>query len=117
MRVALVAALLATLLSACGGRQGLHCEDKARYASATSAQPVRIPDDLTPPNESDALRLPPAVGEQKPPSEPCLESPPNFFSDGGPRRLRRDAEQPAEEAPAEAPESEPEPDGERVIEN
>ncbi len=54
------------------------CEDTRRYTKAASASPVQIPDDLTPPSETDALRLPPVVANNRAPSQPCLEDPPAF---------------------------------------
>lgn len=54
------------------------CEDTRRYAKAASASPVQIPDDLTPPSETDALRLPPVVANNRAPTQPCLEDPPAF---------------------------------------
>jgi hypothetical protein len=54
------------------------CEDTKRYADAVSASPVQIPDDLTPPSETDALRLPPVVANSRAPTRPCLEDPPAF---------------------------------------
>ena len=54
------------------------CEDTRRYAKAASAAPVQIPDDLTPPSETDALRLPPVVANNRAPTQPCLEDPPAF---------------------------------------
>ncbi len=54
------------------------CEDTRRYANAASASPVQIPDDLTPPSETDALRLPPVVANNRAPTQPCLEDPPAF---------------------------------------
>ena len=54
------------------------CEDTRHYAKAVSASPVQIPDDLTPPSETDALRLPPVVTNNRAPTQPCLEDPPAF---------------------------------------
>jgi hypothetical protein len=114
---ALAVLVTAGLLAGCGGRDTLNCEDTARYSAATSAPPVRIPDDLSPPAETDALRLPPSVGATNSPTEPCLESPPNFYGDGGPRRLRRRDPEPAAE-PAAAPEPPAESaDPDRAIDN
>ena len=76
-------ALLATgWLSACGGGFGLRCEDPARYTDSGEIAPVRIPDDLSPPDESESLRIPaPAEGEIEQVSSrgACLESPPDFY--------------------------------------
>lgn len=79
------ALLLAVLAAACSGERRLRCEDSSRYESSTTAPPVRVPDDLTPPDESDALVIP-----QVPETElssaganngRCLESPPDFFEE------------------------------------
>jgi uncharacterized lipoprotein len=112
------------------------CEPEARYSTARSAPPVQIPDDLSPPNESDALRLPPLTVVSGPiVAGACLEAPPPFSAESSVgaaavvteepsrRQARREARRqasgeavPPEAAPAE---SEPAPAGgdERVIDN
>lgn len=52
------------------------------YRDAVSASPLRVPDDLSVPDESEALRLPPggAVQQQRSPDS-CLEHPPDFFEE------------------------------------
>ena len=75
------------------------CEDTRRYASAASTSPVQIPDDLSPPSETDALRLPPAVANSRSPSQPCLEDPPAFSAQirlGGRAEGTPDASKPHE---------------------
>jgi hypothetical protein len=107
-------AAVVTLLG-CSRQETTACEPDVRYSTARSAPPVQIPDDLSPPNENDALRLPPDVGaiEQTAAGE-CLEAPPSFFGDSRP--FRRSAE--SEEQPAPAEQNEPPPsDGDRVIDN
>ena len=100
--------------------------------------PVQIPDDLSPPNESDALRLPPDLGGSSAVTAgECLESPPPFFGDSRPflnagdaaepsRKERREARRAARnEAPAEAqpgaaqppPSAPPPSNDDRVIDN
>lgn len=110
------------------------CEPDARYSTARSAPPVQIPDDLSPPDESDALRLPPdAADGDSVTAGDCLEAPPSFFGESRPfnvsseadedrgasrreRRERRRAERREAEAPAAEPV--PAPSGEdRVIDN
>ena len=124
-------------LAGCSRQQTTPCEPDARYANAASALPVQIPDDLSPPNESDALRLPPDLGGRDAVTAgECLETPPPFFGDSRPflngadsepsRRERREArrqardEAPASDEPAAAP-SEPSEsapaDDDRVIDN
>lgn len=79
------AAMLAVLLGAgCASEEGIRCEDTLRYQGARSAPLVRVPDDLSVPDESAALsipRPPEAPPEQALPPGSCLESPPDFFED------------------------------------
>ncbi|MEO8467852.1 MAG: hypothetical protein ABI640_21225 [Gammaproteobacteria bacterium] len=70
--------LACTVLVGCHRSSTGGCEDTRRYAKAASASPVQIPDDLTPPSETDALRLPPVVTNNRAPTQPCLEDPPAF---------------------------------------
>jgi hypothetical protein len=112
-----------TVVSGCSRQATTNCAPKERYSTARSAPPVQIPDDLSPPNESDALRLPPDPGAEVPATGgECLESPPPFSGDVRPGR--RDAESRDEpQAPAESPAEAPAPDeasttdAERVIAN
>ena len=67
------------------------CEPEVRYATARSAPPVQIPDDLSPPDESDAIAL---AGRSSSPvgsitAGECLETPPSFFGDLALPRQRR----------------------------
>lgn len=77
---ALALATLAT--TACGGR-GLPCEDNTRYWNTPSGVSLRIPDDLSVPDQSGGLRIPPGQSGPRPEPVPgeCLESPPDFFAD------------------------------------
>jgi uncharacterized lipoprotein len=114
------------------------CQPDERYAGARSALPVQIPDDLSPPNESDAIRLPPDLGGSSAVTAgECLEAPPPFFGDSRPflngadseeqsRQSRREARRAARnEAPAEAqpgaaqppPSAPPPANDDRVIDN
>ena len=82
-RRGLVGMALACLwLAACGGRGEFRCEDTSRYAPSTSVAPLRIPGDLTPPDESQALSVPPAPTANTPNPERvagrCLETPPEY---------------------------------------
>ena len=111
--VGLVVALAA--IAGCSRQETNQCEPDRRYATASSAPPVQIPDDLSPPNESDALRLPAgtAVGPLTQAGE-CLEAPPSFFGEARPFPR---GDQPSDrEQPAERPEPAA-PGGDRVIEN
>jgi hypothetical protein len=65
----------------CAGDRMARCEDDARYRDAPIAAPIRVPDDLSIPDESQAIRVPPPSVSGVPEREPgrCLESPPDFF--------------------------------------
>jgi uncharacterized lipoprotein len=125
-------------IAGCSRQETRPCEPEARYSTARSAPPVQIPDDLSPPDESDAIRLPSDVGGGSITAGECLEAPPPFSGDSRPfvdadsgdqsRRQRREArrearrESPAEQAgrpdatPAE--QADPPPAGDdRVIDN
>jgi uncharacterized lipoprotein len=73
---------VATALAGCSRDPGLRCEDPALYASSVTIPPIRVPDDLTVPDESDSLSIP-DVSEAETPAVPlpeeCLEAPPDFF--------------------------------------
>jgi hypothetical protein len=90
MRIAptVAAAVLFCILSACSREHTLACEPTERYISATSSPPVQIPDDLSPPDESESLRLPPEGGTAPARSQPCLETPPGFYAEGAPGGTR-----------------------------
>ena len=89
---------------------------------ARSAAPVQIPDDLSPPDESDAIRLPTdlaPVGSIT--AGDCVEKPPSFFGESRPfqttaeeesRKSRREARREAKREARAAGESgaAPEPD-------
>ena len=82
----LIGILVIWWLGGCSG-VGLRCEDPARYTDSGEVPPVRIPDDLNPPDESQSLRIPaPIEGEveQVISTGPCLESPPDFYEAGAP---------------------------------
>jgi uncharacterized lipoprotein len=79
----LVAAQVAALtLGGCSRNPTVQCEDPSRYASSRSVPPVQVPDDLTVPDETDALRVPDARAVELPPEPACLERPPQFGSQG-----------------------------------
>jgi hypothetical protein len=139
MRSLRTACLIAGLVAShgCSRQEVGPCEPEARYSTARSAQPVQIPDDLSPPNESDAIRLPPlGVASDPIVAGACLETPPPFSGESRPvgagateepsrREARREARRQARgETPAVPPETapaerEPAPagDDERVIDN
>lgn len=113
-------------ITGCSRGETLPCQPEVRYATARSAPPVQIPDDLSPPDESDAIRLPAEAapaGAIK--AGDCLETPPPFSGDSRPflasedgkgqsRKQRREAkraeraEASAAQPPAAAPASQPE---------
>jgi hypothetical protein len=110
-------------VTGCSRQQTGPCEPEARYSTARSSQPVQIPDDLSPPDESDAIRLPADVAPVASiTAGECLEAPPSFFGETRPfqtveedsRKARREArreakrqERAAEAAPAAQPEAAP----------
>ncbi|HVJ30604.1 MAG TPA: hypothetical protein VNA66_09880 [Gammaproteobacteria bacterium] len=114
-----------TAVAGCSRNETLPCQPEARYSTARSAPPVQIPDDLSPPDESDAIRLPgDVVAAGSITAGECLENPPPFSGDSRPfltteesegqsRKQRREAKR-AERAeasaaqPAAAPASQPE---------
>jgi hypothetical protein len=104
-------------VAGCSRQETNPCEPEARYATARSAPPVQIPDDLSPPDEEDALRLPPdAIAASTPTAGECLEAPPSFFGDSRPFRRGEEPADREQEAPAQ-PEQGPSSGGDRVIEN
>jgi uncharacterized lipoprotein len=114
MRYRATLALLVGLaaVAGCSREPTRTCESAARYSTARSVPPVQIPSDLSPPDEEEALRLPPDLGANaEPPTEECLESPPAFSE--GSRPGSREAEEPAEPTPPSAERVDPD----RVIEN
>jgi hypothetical protein len=141
MRVLILSLVVGGLTAAagCSREASVACAADPRYATARSAQPVQIPDDLSPPNETDAIRLPPDTGAVASfEAGECIEEPPPFFGDSRPfvtdaepdRKSRREArreakrearaEAPAEQggSPAEPAPSSPAPSGDdRVIDN
>jgi len=76
-------------LSGCFGRGGLRCENQERYVGSEERPPVRIPDDLDPPDQSRALTIPAerdgaGEGEGAAREERCLEAPPEYLRQGAP---------------------------------
>jgi hypothetical protein len=94
----LLAGVLLAALHGCSKDHTLACEPTDRYALATSTGPVQIPDDLSPPDESDSLRLPP-VEAVKPTTGACLEAPPGFYAGGAVGGARGGTAAPAHPAP------------------
>lgn len=86
---------LAIGLGGCSRNTGLRCENQERYSDATGAAPLRIPDDLDPPNESESLQIPANAGgagdsgaagsdTTAGSADSCTEAPPDFFEAGVP---------------------------------
>lgn len=81
--LSIAAATAAFVVAGCSGERGLSCESSERYDSASSVAPIRVPDDLSVPDESEALRVPfPTSGAEPPSAIECLETPPDFFEGG-----------------------------------
>ena len=87
LRVFVLVAITASV-AGCGRAFGLRCEDPERYVNSGEVPPIRIPDDLDPPDETAALRIPAAPLEDEleelESRGPCLESPPDFFEAAAP---------------------------------
>ena len=87
VRRLLIGMLAIWWLGGCSDGVGLRCENPARYTDSGEIPPVRIPDDLSPPNQSQALRIPASNDGNLEPVDtrgPCLESPPDFYEVGAP---------------------------------
>jgi hypothetical protein len=117
LRIALAALTVAAAVSSgCSGDSQIACEPADRYAAAGSIPAVRIPDDLSPPDESGALRVPTSVDASGRSPASCLETPPEFFEGGVGAEEARPTGVPAQ--PAQAPaEPAPVPSGDREITN
>jgi uncharacterized lipoprotein len=77
--IALLPAIL--LLGACSGESELVCGHDASYRQAISVGSLRIPDDLSVPDESESLRIPgplPTDPASEEAEEACLEESPAF---------------------------------------
>ena len=84
MFLRILSILVLVVLTACSGERSLRCEDVLRYAASQTVAPVRVPDGLDVPDESQAFRIPAGEPLEVPTAEEmteCLESPPDFFDD------------------------------------
>jgi hypothetical protein len=97
------AILVFSELCACSHTPVVVCEPTSRYAAAATDGPVRIPDDLNPPDETESLRLPPDTGPTAKLTTPCLETPPGFYADGAQNNPRGGQGQRRNGAPAASP--------------
>ena len=97
-RAVAMAIALVCCVGGCSRNAGLRCENQARYEGAEEAAALMIPDDLDPPGEAEALRIPAegratVAGESQAPGQQsaedgdaasCTEAPPDFFQEGSP---------------------------------
>ena len=70
-------------LGACSGETELRCSRDSLYLGANSAGTLRIPDDLSVPDETESLRIPgapPVAPEGAGGAASCLEESPAFSS-------------------------------------
>lgn len=68
----------------CFGGDKLNCEDPSLYGSSRSIPPVRVPDGLDVPDESESLQIPDGealVVRNVEEMTECLETPPDFFEE------------------------------------
>lgn len=86
IRTLLICMAVAAVMSGCGRRFAARCEDPTLYSGSQEIPPVRVPGDLSVPDETEALRIPrseqlgsaqPATGQGA-----CLEYPPDFLGNG-----------------------------------
>jgi uncharacterized lipoprotein len=103
--VLLASAVTAAALAGCSRELTTICAAEGDYLSASTAEPIRIPGDLTVPDQSEALRVP-EVPVAASTIAGCLDAPPLYSDVPGAianveepsRRERRRAERAAEEA-------------------
>jgi uncharacterized lipoprotein len=79
--IALLPAIV--VLGACSGKSELTCAQDTRYREAVSVETLRIPDDLSVPDESGSLRIPgasPPTAASAAGESTCLEESPAFSS-------------------------------------
>jgi len=86
--VRVIASLVTALaLGACSGSDEIRCGNDTQYQAATSTGTLRIPDDLSVPDESDSLSIPgasPAATESAAAALACLEESPAFSTEPQP---------------------------------
>lgn len=71
--------LAIAVLSACSSEANLICPGDESYREAVSVGPLRIPDDLSVPDETESLRIPdpsPSAAIEGSPAPECLEATP-----------------------------------------
>jgi uncharacterized lipoprotein len=75
----LITGALVLALGACSRGETLDCSGGSMYRDAQSGGPLQVPDDLTVPDETEALRVPatqPSASEDG--SDTCLEYSPSM---------------------------------------
>lgn len=73
--------VLMLTLAACSGDKELICRPATDYLEADSIGQLRIPDDLSVPDETESLRIPDAMaaaGREDGEIDPCLEASPAY---------------------------------------
>ena len=111
LRSVVAGVMIASAVCGCRGEAELRCEPTERYTGAASIPPVRVPDDLSVPDESNSLRLPPpSAGED---GHGRAEGLPRESASLLPGQPPRGSRQPA----ASEPEPDPAEDPERQIGN
>ena len=76
--------LLHGALAGCGFLDAGSCENPERYEGSAEVAPVQVPEGLTPPDESRALKIPDTSSGDAAPVKKrgdCLESPPDYFEE------------------------------------
>lgn len=74
-------AAAAVWLSGCSGDRALSCADSEQYADSGSIAPWSVPNDLSPPDESDALQIPNVREDDASEPSECLETPPRYYDE------------------------------------
>ena len=70
--------VLAIVLGACSRGETVECPGDTNYLAAASAESLRVPDDLSVPDEADALRIPGPMPGPEPDDARCLQYSPAF---------------------------------------
>lgn len=76
-----LAAFALLALTGCSGETSMACNADSTYLEARAAEPLRIPDDLSVPDESEALHIPDGMGADGLNEDRdglCLEASPAF---------------------------------------
>lgn len=77
--LALLVTVAVSIVGACSrGEERPDCSRATAYQSAAAGRELEIPDDLSVPDESDALEIPDQVAQVEESSSECLEHSPAF---------------------------------------